>query len=416
MQGARVFCSFLVFGIISCVGCVITGEIVHLSLALSSHGHPIFTHYLHANNTLYALDLSDYGGPEISTGHVANIKGVISNDIMSKQPVIHVESIQLDKLTQLPKARTKTTGLKNNVTSIVYALETCGSLFHDMELLNKNLVFLNEYLSGCTLGSLQIPRDTSLVIGPIQIPCTTDCAANDLYMYAQYAKQFVQNMHNLDVSGYQHHMFMLSSHIKCKWAGLGTIGCPSNGCYTWYSGRHGYDASILLHELGHNFGLHHSSTHDDEYGDTSCIMGMASDLMFRCFNAPQSINLGVTESKYTLDIQTFTNTSDVLHLYLQSHVESAKSSVTLKIGHTYFVVSLRTPVLFDAFLYRDHHNKVFVHSTKKKKYATLLVAILSPGQSYVIEDHDVAIRFRGLRDNQHAHVCVEIGLKSLHPS
>ena len=47
---------------------------------------------------------------------------------------------------------------------------------------------------------------------------------------------------------------------------------------------------VTFHELGHNFGLQHSTTPGNEYGDCSCAMGACASL--RCFNAVQSWILG----------------------------------------------------------------------------------------------------------------------------
>jgi hypothetical protein len=57
---------------------------------------------------------------------------------------------------------------------------------------------------------------------------------------------------------------------------MGSVGCSGTKCYTWINGAVSRDLSIYMHEMGHNFGLHHSARagSDYEYGDNTCTMGV----------------------------------------------------------------------------------------------------------------------------------------------
>lgn len=48
-----------------------------------------------------------------------------------------------------------------------------------------------------------------------------------------------------------------------------------------------FSKNILLHEWGHNLGLHHATLHRDEYGDDTCAMGRSTNRSL-CFNAAHS--------------------------------------------------------------------------------------------------------------------------------
>ena len=52
----------------------------------------------------------------------------------------------------------------------------------------------------------------------------------------------------------------------------------------------------MLHELGHNFGLRHSTSGGNEYGDTSCWMGKGN----RGFNSPQQHKLEIDTERETI--------------------------------------------------------------------------------------------------------------------
>ena len=61
---------------------------------------------------------------------------------------------------------------------------------------------------------------------------------------------------------------------SCHWAGLGQQNCWwGDRCLAWINippAQLTFDS--VMHELGHNMGLQHSSRDGDAYGDASCIM------------------------------------------------------------------------------------------------------------------------------------------------
>lgn len=61
-------------------------------------------------------------------------------------------------------------------------------------------------------------------------------------------------------------------------------------------------ASTLVHEMGHEWGLSHSTSLTYDYGDCSCIMGCASNTDV-CFNAPQAERLGMLRALPDSDLR-----------------------------------------------------------------------------------------------------------------
>jgi hypothetical protein len=148
---------------------------------------------------------------------------------------------------------------------------------------------------------------------------------------------------------------MLPWDVKCAWAGMGGLGCIENGgCESWYAG-YSTTLSVLMHELGHNFNLCHSSAGRDEYGDQTCVMGGAS----KCFNAPQMYTMGIGRPIVTLNIDSMRNgrwyTYEVPQ-YTSDRINFIK--VDMNSGNNAFYVSFlgRT-----TYLSNQYQNVVAVH-------------------------------------------------------
>lgn len=92
----------------------------------------------------------------------------------------------------------------------------------------------------------------------------------------------------IDLTGYDHIIYAFPYISSCGWGGMG----QTPGSTTWING-YATHVSIVGHELGHNFGAHHSSSYtckdsagatvtistsctQDEYGDIYDIMGGGS--------------------------------------------------------------------------------------------------------------------------------------------
>jgi hypothetical protein len=70
-----------------------------------------------------------------------------------------------------------------------------------------------------------------------------------------------------------HHFVMFAPAMPTDFIGMADVV----GRYTWLNGQDSYMGAVLAHEIGHNFGLLHSSTWTEadglnEYGDNQDIM------------------------------------------------------------------------------------------------------------------------------------------------
>ena len=177
--------------------------------------------------------------------------------------------------------------------------------------------------SAGALYSISIPKATTSLAG-----CAVDDMGNDaLDNWNSYTR--IQHHRGSDYSSdvdpadFDHVAFYIPALSACQWAGSAYVNScnelTNNYCRLWMKTS---SISTLAHEIGHNIGLHHSSSDPEdvrrnfnEYGDGSDVMGSASNVVF--FNRPHLEALGyhtgndpqVTNS--TLFIDNFFNCSSV---------------------------------------------------------------------------------------------------------
>ena len=75
----------------------------------------------------------------------------------------------------------------------------------------------------------------------------------------------------------------------CPWAGAGTLAGSSSLYSDW---DYMNSSDVIVHETGHNLGLHHSGYNGTEYGDLSSAMSAAHNRQGLCYTSPQQIYLG----------------------------------------------------------------------------------------------------------------------------
>lgn len=166
------------------------------------------------------------------------------------------------------------------------------------------------------------------------------------------ARTAAQNA-GVDLSGYDHIVHYFKRTTACGWSGVGQVP----GRYTWINGS---SASTVAHELGHNFGLHHSSSLNctlngmrvtiggsctlSEYGDPFDVMGSG----YRHLNAYQKGRLGWFEPA---NMVTATADGTFTVVPIEQKATTGIQSLRVKIDSTkYYYVEFRQPFgLFDNF-------------------------------------------------------------------
>lgn len=82
----------------------------------------------------------------------------------------------------------------------------------------------------------------------------------------------------------------LWGNVSSDYCGWGQVGGKYSMTFSTCGTR------TMLHELGHNFGLRHSTSAGNEYGDTSCWMGKGNS----GFNSPQQHKLEIDTERETI--------------------------------------------------------------------------------------------------------------------
>lgn len=155
---------------------------------------------------------------------------------------------------------------------------------------------------------------TGKVVGWYTVALSTNTTCANITNLLPTMAKSAATAAGVDLSQYTRFVYMFPNIRDCQWAGLGTVGgLPSS---SWING---YDhAGVIVHELGHNFGVLHShslecanTTNEGscvsvEYGDLADTMGYPYTFDGSHFNAFQKELLGWLNFKASPPIQTVT--------------------------------------------------------------------------------------------------------------
>ena len=127
--------------------------------------------------------------------------------------------------------------------------------------------------SACSFGKLNfIPAEGSdIVNGVAEISISTNVAnMNPDYLEAVVATEAEAMLGTSLDDTFDHILFVypagtLRYGYRSRWFAYADIG----GQRTFYNNENAGYLSMVMHEIGHNFGLYHSSEHSRTYGDTS---------------------------------------------------------------------------------------------------------------------------------------------------
>jgi hypothetical protein len=199
----------------------------------------------------------------------------------------------------------------------------------------------------------------------------------------------------VDLSAYQHRMYVLPDATGCTWAGLGYVGCGES-CRAWSrtSGLVCGYPDILAHELGHNIGLWHARTANIDgtasctYCDTSDFMGYGINTL-RALNAPHKDYLGWLGGGRVVD-GAAGGAFTVSALGMQNPPSPQVVKIVPPSGSPYWL-SYRAPIGYDAELESRYFNTLHVH---RSEYGgdSYLVAQLADGATHVDENLNLTVR------------------------
>jgi len=201
------------------------------------------------------------------------------------------------------------------------------------------------------------------IFGPftISIPSTSDSC--DIYKWANEANALAQAT-GVDLSKYQHRLYIVPTHSKCGWAGVANMGC-SQYCNAWVNHPSLY---VTAHELGHNLGMHHAGTDPENDGVTNSVYGDSSDIMgsgSTGFNAPHDDNIGWAKI-FRQKTVTVTGSGEYTLAPMSANPATTLYPQILKIpkkGETgvYYYVSFRQSVGFDTGINTAFTGGVSIH-------------------------------------------------------
>ena len=220
--------------------------------------------------------------------------------------------------------------------------------------------------------------------------------------YAQWAVDARNAAANagINLSLYKHHMFVLPKNVNCNWGGLAQLGCGTN-CSSWvraYNPTDVYSQLIYTHELGHNLGMHHSSTdinnddvNDSEYGDAACIMGVGDYQYYKEVNAPHRDQMHWFDN-FPDRIATVTSGSYILNPLEVGFYNPGLVALKVRKNSTdtYYISYRRHRGLFGAGA-PNYLDQISIHRTRNGDMHTYFIKTLKGGETFVDKINNVKI-------------------------
>eukprot|EP00930_Biecheleria_cincta_P019104 TRINITY_DN14680_c1_g1_i5.p1 TRINITY_DN14680_c1_g1~~TRINITY_DN14680_c1_g1_i5.p1 ORF type:complete len:943 (-),score=97.18 TRINITY_DN14680_c1_g1_i5:209-3037(-) len=309
---------------------------------------------------------------------------------LDKRPVFEVASFTAESGTSGSNGRRMNAPAENK--AIVVLFQPCGntlqaSVTQDRvrsALFSNNDNSFNQALSECSRGGSQF---TGEVVGPID-----GCPSSEDY-FTTYEAIHALMTKDTRWQEARYKMMVLPSNWGGS-IGVGTVG----GGLTWYDERYVSDPVMYLHEVGHNWRLHHANGPYayQEYQDTSSSMGYCCDM--RCYNFLHSWQLGFSSYFRELSHSEILNSATGISLTIPALGSTAQSGVKILSDNSrstdaYIVLSFRGTTGYDRHLIGTQYaNKVQVShwdgDNTQDAQPTHLLHTVARDQTILISDTD----------------------------
>ncbi len=319
-----------------------------------AHAHADFDYSLETSQGTYTLKFAE-ARPELTLASRVSVTGVRSGNEIA---------VAAGGITAAPgsTAVAATTGANVAVLLVNFSNDTSQpytpAYANGIVFANANSVAA--YYNEVSWSELTLSGD---VYGWYTI-AASNATTCDFTTWASQADQ-AATAAGVNLSSYNYKVYALSSAPACNWGGIAYLP----GTQSWVNGSYGMTMRVVGHELGHNFGTHHSNSYNctessvrvslsattsnctsTEYGDPYSIMGSASWRQHTNFARG---NFGWLTAANTLGVSADgTYVLDPIESYDPTGVQALRIQRT---SSTYFLLEFRQPfgTYFDDFSASD---------------------------------------------------------------
>ena len=273
---------------------------------------------------------------------------------------------------------------------------------------------VSDFYYNASLTTLTIPSDpdgdgAQDVFGPYHIDDSYiggDSAQCDASGWVSKASAAWESANpGKSISTYRHRLLIVPNYQDwgnrhCTWGGVAQLNCGS-WCWAIAADPANILHGVIIHELGHNFGLHHASTDTDnngsinsEYGDNSDQMGGSRNWMK--FNPPHFEDKGWMDSvEYELRTVVPSSTSQSFDLIpLDEEAWDWPGLRALKIersSNSDYYVSFRQQTGDYNNVTLDYTDGLSLHYGTDGSTRSYFIRMIAPGETFVDSAANVTI-------------------------
>ncbi len=338
--------------------------------------------------------------PGLKTGDRLNVRG---RAVGRKLWVDDIATTEQQGSATAPQETVVASTVDNPRTAVVILVNITGTTtWTDSHVTTAENVMYNNTLSvdgiyaEASFDQTGFPASHGTVVAPVTIDKIVGCP---VYDYANAADAAALSQRGVDVSNYQHRVYIIPSDSAadsdCGWLALGVLGSyGSTGTLRSWSTI--IDASAVAHELGHNVGWHHAATDtnnngynasegtDIEYGDTSDTMGYCCTE--KKFNAVHMDQIGWYDSQPVGTMLTVASAGSYTLVPLGSDPVAAPGTQILKVSkpdtNEVYYLSYRQRIGRDANVPTSYTGGVNIHHASETGRWSYFIQALADGQFF----------------------------------